>query len=194
MTVPCIFDPPPTWFNVYWHKLYNVCLIVLFHTSLCILFFLYRWFISERCMKISQYNCEFVHFFYNFYQVLLYLSWSSMVRKLKVLSSWWVTPFTPGPAHLLALQLCIHYVTHSITEGFCFYFDKKNLTASAYFPLNALCLSCHPNIHLTLSSEFVCSGLVLSFHYLSLSGYGPSFSTFGNSLRLFLLIKIFPVS
>ena len=96
------------------------------HTSFYILFFLYCWFISERCMKISQYNCEFFHFFYNFYQVLLYLSWSSMVRKFKVLSSWWVTPFTPGPAHLLALQLCVHYVTHSITEGFCFYFDKKN--------------------------------------------------------------------
>ena len=123
------------------------------------------------------------------------LSWSSVVRKFKVLSSWWVTPFTPGPAHLLALQLCVHYVTQSITEGFCFYFDKKNLTSSICVSLNALCLKCHPNINLTLSSEYVCSGLVVSFDHLSLSGYGPScFSIFRNSLRLFLLIKIFPIS
>lgn len=79
--------------------------------------------------------------------------------------------------------------------GVLFLFWQKNLISSICVPLNALCLKCHPNSRLTLSSEYVCSGLVVSFDHLSLSGYGPScFSIFRNSLRLFLLIKIFPIS
>lgn len=77
--------------------------------------------------------------------------------------------------------------------GFLFLFWQKNLTSSICFPLNALCLKCHPDIHLPLSSEYVCSGPVHSCDHWSLSG--PScFSIFRNSLRLFLLMKIFPIS
>lgn len=47
----------------------------------------------------------------------------------------------------------------------------------------------------TLSSEYACFRLVVPFGYLSLYGCSPRcFLVFRNSLGLFLLIKIFPIS